>query len=190
MTKSRYNKVVQRVAGICIAALLAGCGGPNIWDSAASGKLDDVKALIEAHPDLVNARNKNEKTPLFFAISMNRPEIFEYLIEHGADIHAADNSGLTPLHISAFTRPYKDSSALAKRLVELGADIEAKDKFGDTPLHVAAYKNAPDFVDLLIGLGADPKATNAAGLTPYDVAVKYEQPKSAERLKALTEPAG
>ncbi len=188
MRTSRWNRLL--LGAFLPVLFLTGCTAPNIWDSAAFGDLEAVEALLDADPELVNARNKNDKTPLFFAISMNRADIFELLIARGADIHAADMTGLTPLHVAVFVVPYKNNAALAERLVALGADLEAKDTFGDTPLHVAAYKNSPEFVDLLVRLGANLDAANNDGLTPYQVAQKYEQARSIERLKALTEATG
>lgn len=188
MKKSLWNSLFS--AALLSLLLLPGCTAPNIWDSAAFGDIEAVEALLDANPELVNARNKNEKTPIFFAISMNRADIFELLVARGADIHAADMTGLTPLHVAVFVVPYKNNAAIAERLVALGADLEAKDKFGDTPLHVAAYKNSPELVDLLVRLGAKLDAANNDGLTPYQIAQKYEQARTIERLKTLTEAAG
>jgi len=37
-------------------------------------------------------------TPLHFAAGYNRVGVVEYLLNHGADVHAKDKGGLVPLH--------------------------------------------------------------------------------------------
>jgi hypothetical protein len=55
------------------------------------------------------------------------------LLEAGADIHAQDKNGATPLHRAVRTR----CAAATKYLLQAGADPTRKNKPGSTPFHLA-----------------------------------------------------
>lgn len=76
----------------------------RLLESARSGELDIVRAILSKHPHLVNCRDVDgrQSTPLHFAAGYNRLEVVEYLLEHGADVHAKDKGGLGNWRIRAF----------------------------------------------------------------------------------------
>jgi ankyrin repeat protein len=47
----------------------------------------------------VNARDKDQATPLHSASFMSKLEVARVLLDHGANIHARNVQGQTPLHI-------------------------------------------------------------------------------------------
>ena len=59
----------------------------DVHAAARLGRLDRLKQLIEAQPELVNARGGDGQTPLHFASSI---EIAEFLLAHGSRIDARD----------------------------------------------------------------------------------------------------
>ena len=161
---------------ILCAFVVAGCG-PSIHDASAFGQFDVVKSLVEADPSLVNAPSVNgktkNKTPIFYAITSDRQEIVDYLIEQGADLSARDDTGYTPLHIAALMGRVE----ITERLLEAGADPDIRDDFGDTPMHVLGHSRFAgdpdrrrDVMRALIKGGATPNPTNTEGKTPLDLA--------------------
>ena len=85
---------------------------------------------------------------LFEALKNKKVEKIFELVEKGANIHARDRLGNTPLLLShyeyamgatlvAVSSPEEDSE-IAKFLVEKGADVNAKNKFGETALFDAS----------------------------------------------------
>lgn len=60
-------------------------------------------------------------TPLLIQASFGNYERCRFLIEHGADVHAVDYAGLTPLHAAAASRT-TGTVPLVKMLLEHGAD--------------------------------------------------------------------
>lgn len=55
------------------------------------------------------------------------------LIDHGANVNAADGSMYTPLHFAAGGNTDKDYKAV-ELLVQTGANFNAEDRFRDRPL--------------------------------------------------------
>jgi cytohesin len=190
---------------------------PLHW-AAGYGQKDAVQALLDGHAD-ANARDDQGRTPLhrlrqtprvFLCGNNAFPEFFpsqpnesvaaaELLIEHKADVDAADNSGKTPLQVALGGSLQGPDIPMLKLLLERGAaaDIFAlvafgpadrvrarlernprlvgsRDKDGRTPLHIAAAAGRNDMVKLLLASGADRKAR--AGMdrtTPlYEAAVR------------------
>lgn len=68
------------------------------------------------------------------------------MIDKGADVHAIDVNGWTPLHAAA----YHGQDEIAKILVLSGADVNARNKLQETPLHLAAKWPQDKVVDVLL----------------------------------------
>jgi len=147
-----------------------------------------------------NYRPENESSPLIEALTLGDPEVVSMLIEHGADVKAAGESGLTmaiTAHCSScrdlvakqitdknvFTGSLQDTAMIAdvrdvRFLLDHGADANAPDPLGRTPLMYAAVADTLpiEVVQLLIDHGADVNAVDThpdagdAGLTPLDIA--------------------
>ena len=96
------------------------------------------------------------------AAVLNLPVLTRSLIAQGADVHAQDNFGNTPLHWAAEV----DASATATVLLEQGADVHAQDNFGNTPLHRAAEVDASATATVLLDNGAQVNAKNNNDVTP------------------------
>ncbi|MBN2593540.1 MAG: ankyrin repeat domain-containing protein, partial [Sedimentisphaerales bacterium] len=65
----------------------------SLHRAAEKGDIEQVKLLI-ANGSNVNARNSDNRTPLYKA----NVEVAEFLIAHEADVNANDDHGDTPLH--------------------------------------------------------------------------------------------
>jgi N-acyl-D-amino-acid deacylase len=128
------------------------------------GDLKAVSAQLDAGVD-VNARDADDNTPLLLAAVYAGPECVELLLRKSADVNAAHNLGVTPLHRAA------TDYDKAKLLIDAGANVKAKTKSGRTVLTLAArkYGNSKT-VKLLIDKGADAKESNERGLTPIQMA--------------------
>jgi ankyrin repeat protein len=58
---------------------------------------DEVRRIVAADPSALNqrqSRNENNRTPLHFAVAMNRAEMVELLLKLGADPLAIDGGGM------------------------------------------------------------------------------------------------
>ena len=69
----------------------------KLMEAAESGALDDVRAAIDAQPDLIHARDDEGATLLHYAAFGGHRPVVELLVERGADINAIDGHfGATP----------------------------------------------------------------------------------------------
>ena len=98
-------------------------------------------------------------------------EFVDLLLEYGADVHAVNSHGVTPLFLAAETSKVGAVTSLLKK----GAKPTATNKQGCTPLHfVFRNKTAPSrvLVKMLVDHGADVNARGELGKTPLHLAVE------------------
>uniref|UniRef100_A0A665XBQ1 Poly [ADP-ribose] polymerase n=1 Tax=Echeneis naucrates TaxID=173247 RepID=A0A665XBQ1_ECHNA len=158
------NEAVQQILN-GIAPLRNSDVDYRLLEAAKAGDLDTVKSLCTAQN--VNCRDLEGRhsTPLHFAAGYNRVSVVEYLLHHGADVHAKDKGGLVPLHNACSYGHYE----VAELLVRHGASVNVADLWKFTPLHEAAAKGKYEICKLLLKHGADPTKKNRDGNTPLDL---------------------
>jgi catechol 2,3-dioxygenase-like lactoylglutathione lyase family enzyme len=105
----------------------------HIFPAIAVGDLDAIRAFIEQHPEAIDERLPSRyhgQTPLHFAITRNRLDILDLLIDMGADIDAPDQNDQTPLEYALL----RGDRAAAGRLRAAGArPPDAGDHGADRP---------------------------------------------------------
>ncbi|KDQ11655.1 hypothetical protein BOTBODRAFT_114037, partial [Botryobasidium botryosum FD-172 SS1] len=129
-----------------VRLLLKAGADPNIRDKYGQNSLHRTAGLLH-HPD--------------------GAEVLSTLIDGGADVHAVDDFGRSPLFHAA-----RDGSAAAVQLLlRAGADPHLRDKQSQTPLHLAV--ESPEGADAVVALlksGADVNALDGVGDTPLILA--------------------
>jgi ankyrin repeat protein len=151
--------------------------GTNIYDAAVYGDLDQVREIVEAHPEAVNETDEYGFTPLHGLAGEEHVEIAQFLIDRGAEVNAANDEGITPLHLATWP-------AMATLLLKKGADLEARSVRGETPLLVvAAEAEREDVMAVLLAAGADVNAMGDDGFTALDIALAREEDAKAALLR-------
>jgi len=145
-----------------------------------SNKIDDLtgrgaKLLLKYGAD-PNLKNIDVETPLHFASKITtNPGIIRTLIDAGADIHAIDKEGNTPLHSNFSVKTFRPMGN-EKILLNEGANVNAKNSDGDTPLHLAIKmkrnkrNKQSEVIKLLLDAGANINLINKNGESPWSMA--------------------
>jgi uncharacterized protein len=142
----------QHQAG-ALEALLAAGPELDVLDAAASGRLDVLRAHVEADPDALAARSPEGFTPLHLAAFFGGGAAVRLLLAAGMDADADQDNPLRvrPLHSAAAARDLDAATAL----LEAGADPDTAQQGGFTPLLAAAHNDDVRMVELLLRHGAD-----------------------------------
>lgn len=172
-----------------LADLLAEHAAPlDLFEAAALGRLDQVRAHLLAQPDRINAYGADGHTPLGLVCYFGHEGVAAYLIEQGADVNRASQNAqqVRPLHAAAASGP-KGHFGIVKLLVEHGAEVNAVQADGFMPLHEAAQNGDRAMVELLLDHGAEPAARSAKGLTAADYAREGGHTEIAALLESLAQ---
>jgi ankyrin repeat protein len=129
-----------------------------------------MRLLLQLGVD-VNKRDKHLATPLHFASFFGHIEITKALLDHGANVHAQNDNGQTPLHQVSLHSEYQEygHNHFAKLMLEHGADVNAWDKDQETPLHSASFMSNLEVARVLLDHGANIHARNVHGQTPLHI---------------------
>ncbi|HVM16254.1 MAG TPA: SRPBCC domain-containing protein [Gaiellaceae bacterium] len=149
------------------AAEAAAGGELDVFDAAALGRVERLRALLDADPELVRAFSDDGFTPLHLACFSGGGDAVRLLVERGAPLDAVARSPFAevpPLGTAAFARRLD----AARALLDAGADPNGRGARGFTPLQTAAQNGDVPMVELLLERGADPELRADDGLAAAD----------------------
>ncbi|KAK2725414.1 ankyrin repeat domain-containing protein 49-like [Artemia franciscana] len=140
--------------------------GYELLSKAEDGNCGAIKAIIKAHPEIINFKDGDGYTALHKACQCNFLEVAKFLIYNRADISAKSEEGWTPLHSAA----HWDAVDCVNFLLQCGADVNSKSVGGSTPLHVASRSQKRDTAIVMLSHpSCDLSITNDAGDTAGDI---------------------
>jgi hypothetical protein len=157
---------------------------PALWTASEDGQTEEVFQLLAGESREVDIEERwgpHETSPLHEAALGVHEAIVLLLLEHGADVLATDNRGLTSIHFAAC----HNNQALLLLLLDRGADLKSTTYEGQTPLHAAANYGRMEMAQLLLDKGADLQSKTNDGQTAEDYARHH--PLVAAMLKAEAE---
>ena len=174
-------------------ALMAAC---------AERHIDAINALLKLRAD-PSIADDNGNTCIMFAVDGDcSEEVFQVLIDHGADVNTTNKENYTALMVACAGRHIDAINALLKygadpkivddegdtclisavdgdcskdvlqAIIDHGANVNATNKDNHTALMVACWNRNIDAVNVLLKAGADPNITDGVGLTCLHSAVK------------------
>jgi ankyrin repeat protein len=164
-----------------VTTLLNAAPELNIFEAAATGQTDRLRALIKQDSSLANAYSADGFIPLGLAVFFGHAETVEALLSGGSDVNAASREAMkvTPLNSAAAAR----QTAIARVLLAHGANVNARAENNITPLHEAAGNGDLEFATLLLDHGADINAKTRDGKTPLSFALERNRIEMAEFLR-------
>jgi ankyrin repeat protein len=140
----------------------------TVHEAAAFGRVERLRALLDADPALVEAWSQDGFTPLHLACFAGGSEAVALLVDRGAPLETMsrhEQIHVRPLGTAAFSRDLES----ARVLLDAGADPNGGEE-GSTALLTAAANGDEPLVLLLLERGADRSASLPDGRTPADLA--------------------
>src|SRR5215471_2600682 len=86
-----------------------------------AGDVNNVQALLDANPVLVQVQDRYQWTPLHHAVALGSQDIIALLLAGGADTNAKNRSGSTSLHVAVSAGNLETVELLLARGAEVGA---------------------------------------------------------------------
>jgi ankyrin repeat protein len=156
-------------------------GTLNIFEAAATGKINQVARHLARDPLLVNAYSCDGFQPLGLACFFGHDKTVDYLIKAGAVVNSpAQNSlGTTPIHSATSAGHVK----IVLLLLHNNANPNAREHNGFTPLHIAAQNGQPQIIRSLLFNGADMTIPNKHGKLALDLAIEAGHVEAVAVLK-------
>jgi ankyrin repeat protein len=139
-----------------------------------------LDAILKNVNDINSFRTQDGMTLLMIATKEGFRDIFEILLNKGADVNLKDAGGLTPLMI-AVTR---GNSEFINTLINKGANVNIQDEHGVTALMNAVENGDISTVQLLLAHGANVNVRDEKGRSPISLAytLKSKQKRSIKNL--------
>ncbi len=139
--------------GIAAVAVVLGLGvillvirrSKNVHALARAGFRHRLATVLDAHPELVNARDRAGETPVHHAAKYGELETLRLVVERGGDVNAKCEGGGTPLHMAAW---FGYANAV-EYLLAHGAVPDVKADDGVTPIQMATVAGHDDVARLL-----------------------------------------
>ena len=139
---------VYRGDADAVAAILASGPELNIFEAAAVGDVDRVRALVDADPRLANAFAPDGFHPLGLAAFFKQPECVTLLTAAGADVSAPSRNGMKVTALHSAIAGQDPTSTLA--LIAVGGDVNVAQQDAFTAPHEAAQNGDREIVEALL----------------------------------------
>jgi ankyrin repeat protein len=152
-----------------------------LLEACSHSRTEEVLDMLTSGHD-VNQVWPGHLRLLHVAASRGDAKMTEILIQHGADVDAANGNGET----AAFLAAAEGHKTVVELLNRAKADLNASDHKGNTPLHMAMGAEHFDCARQLLWMGASARSRNVHGLRAEDMAQTMRQPQDLVDLLRAT----
>ncbi len=182
-------KATQMIADVVDRSMVRAAHKRGLLDALKAKDVAKAREILGKDDFLLNADldpdGEPGSLPLHVAAKEGNLDLFDQLINMGADGTVLNPGGKNALHVVCDQRVEVDNKAkqtdqlaMARKLVALGVDVNAQDKKGQTPLHCASRNPNAGVVAHLLEHGADENLQDERGWRPADVAVATTKPQT------------
>ncbi|MBP7460375.1 MAG: ankyrin repeat domain-containing protein [Candidatus Delongbacteria bacterium] len=133
----------------------------SLFDMIENRKTDEIKTMIQQHPDLMKQPDRYGRYPIHLAASKGNQELVEFMISQGADPNSVTPHQTSLMHFAAFG----GNARIVAALIHQGIAVDPVNRQGVTPLIYAAQIGNLEIVHLLIEHGADYHYQDPTGRT-------------------------
>eukprot|EP00939_MAST-03C_sp_MAST-3C-sp1_P004856 g4856.t1 len=158
--------------------------------ASKAGDVSSVKLLCDADKSMIQTKNKNGDTPIFWACMGGHVEVVRYLIERGAKAAEVGRNNVTTLMAAAMLADgpiaagtdRTRSRVMRVLLKSCPSLVNMQDKEGTTAMHLAAGHGLPLCIQVLVRRNADITIRDGAGNTPLQLLadLRHEEEPSAD----------
>ena len=148
----------------------------NDWSAmfaaVEEGHLSIVEMLLNHDHDLLEIADGYGQTPLVSAANRGRVDVVRFLLDRGANIHAAKQGSRPVLMVACF----RGNIDIVRLLLAAGVDVDARDSKQETALHISAeYGRVQCLRELILQHNANLFAVDNDGTTPFDLACRWQR---------------
>ena len=137
----------------------------TVFDVARSGSLQEIEALYQKNPAILESIDDRGSTPLLLACYRNNEAVAQYLLNNTKNIN--HNSGMGTALMAAVMA---NNSNIVAQFIAKNADLDQVDKGGKTALIYATFFNRNPIVKLLVEAGANRNIKDVDSRTALDYA--------------------
>jgi ankyrin repeat protein len=184
-TEHEFFRAINMEDAVAVRGFLQAGINPNAKNEkgetaltfAAQYKDPKITQLLVEKADL-NLRDEGGNTPLFVAIKNKKDDLFNLLLEKGADPNGSGAvSEKTKNQTALYVAILQGREDLVEKLLNKGADPNIADSTGALPLSEAVLRRDanPRVVKMFLDKGANPNAKESDGITPLMYAAENNQ---------------
>lgn len=154
------------------------CFSQDVFESARTGNIKQLKLLIKQNPDTLNATNEMGFDPLMIACYRGQTKCAQFLVNEGANVN-----GLSPEGNALLAASYQNNTKLAIFLLNNKAQVNAQGPDGNTALMYAVMNQNAKLVQALINANADLKVTNKDSQTAHSLALSLDDKEIQKKVE-------
>jgi len=140
----------------------------TIHEACAAGLFNQVEAMVQQIPAVVNEISAQGFSPLGIAAHFGKEDIVRHLLMQHADPNIPSQNGYHVYPLQAAISNNFDQ--VAKLLIQAEAEVNVTQASGLTPLHLAAQSGNIELIICLLENGADITVQADGGFTAADLA--------------------
>ena len=142
--------------------------------------IKSFKKPSEQNLAYINQKNNKGYNALLYSAFRGNLEIFNKLMENGADISTTNSSGLNALHLAA---QGNFPNIIIFLIEKYEFDINSRDNKGNSALHWAVFSNSRETVDYLIYYNIDISLKDNDDDTALQIAMRKKNQYLVKRLR-------
>lgn len=164
---------------IALSLIIIQTSAQNIHRTACQGNLIRLDSMLTNTS--IQVKDFRGRSLLHWAVACKQKEVFDFLIEKGANVNAEDNQKKIPMHIAV----HYGNETYFDLLVGLQPDNQWVSSYGPSLLEKAVMMKRDKLIKKLIAKGVDINSTNERGSTGLEIAQRMDADEIAQVLLSL-----